>query len=181
MKKTLGLVALLAVWTLALTGCNKSTPIKNPDQNAEIANPASVYCVENNGTLLLQESEWLCIFEDGSYCEEWAYYRGECQPWEIIYNTVEEQIWMPNPASVYCVEKGWESVIKEDEEWNQYWVCRFTDWSEIDEWEYYRASNSASELYSEEDLAAAKAAIESTVNGCRWVIWSHLRWRWDIQ
>jgi hypothetical protein len=32
------------------------------------------------------------MFEDGSYCEEWAYYRGECQPGEIIYNTVEEQI-----------------------------------------------------------------------------------------
>jgi putative hemolysin len=40
-----------------LTGCNKNTSIKNPDQNAEIANPASVYCEENNGTLLLQESE----------------------------------------------------------------------------------------------------------------------------
>ena len=163
MKKTLGLVALLAIGALTLAGCNKNAPVENPDENAEIANPAAVNCEENGGTLNLEE--WLCMFDDGSYCEEWAYQRWECQPGEIIYNTVE--IWMPNPAAVYCAEQGWESVINEDEEWNQYWVCRFADWSEVDEWEYYRANNPvewASELYSEEDLAAAKTAIENRVN-----------------
>ena len=35
------------------------------------------------------------MFEDGSYCEEWSYYNNECQPGEIIYNTVEEPINAP--------------------------------------------------------------------------------------
>jgi len=97
-KTTLWIVALLAVATLA--GCNKApveTPVENPVENpveeTQIANPASVYCEENGGTLNLDE--WLCMFEDGSYCEEWSYYNNECQPGEIIYNTVEEPINAP--------------------------------------------------------------------------------------
>ena len=30
------------------------------------------------------------MFADGSYCEEWSYYRNECKPGEIIYNTVDD-------------------------------------------------------------------------------------------
>jgi putative hemolysin len=47
-----------------------------------LANPASVYCEENNGTLDIRDTEdgqvGYCIFEDGSECEEWAFYKGEC-------------------------------------------------------------------------------------------------------
>lgn len=173
MKKTiLWIAALLAVTTLAGCNCNKEQT--SSVENAEIANPASVYCEGNGGTLQIETGEdwsqsWICMFEDGSYCEEWSYFRWECQAGEIIYNTVEEEpvMWIANPASVYCVEQGWESIIMEDEEWNQYWVCRFADWSEVDEWEYFRANNPAewtSELYSEEDLAAAEAVIMNVIN-----------------
>ncbi|MDH3396945.1 MAG: DUF333 domain-containing protein [Acidimicrobiia bacterium] len=48
------------------------------------ANPASVYCQEQGGTLDLRSTEegsaGYCVFSDGSECEEWAYYRGECAP-----------------------------------------------------------------------------------------------------
>ena len=70
MKKKLWLVALLGIWALTLAGCNKNTPVENPVENLE---------------------EWLCMFEDGSYCEEWSYQRWECQPGEIIYNTNSEE------------------------------------------------------------------------------------------
>ena len=30
------------------------------------------------------------MFADGSYCEEWAFMNGECQPGEIMYNTVDD-------------------------------------------------------------------------------------------
>ncbi|MDI6825905.1 MAG: DUF333 domain-containing protein [Candidatus Aenigmarchaeota archaeon] len=48
-------------------------------------NPASEYCVEHNGTLEIRADEkgnqyGVCVFSDGSECEEWVYYRGECQP-----------------------------------------------------------------------------------------------------
>jgi putative hemolysin len=55
MKRTLGLVALLAMGALTLAGCNKNAPVENPDENAEIPNPAAVYCEENGGTLNLEE------------------------------------------------------------------------------------------------------------------------------
>lgn len=87
--KTLGLIALLVAGILTLTGCGKSeTPA---DENAEIANPASVYCEDQWGILTLEDGAWLCMFDDGSYCEERAYYRGECEKWEIFYNTVSDE------------------------------------------------------------------------------------------
>jgi len=90
--KTLGLIALLAIGCLTLTGCNKT---ENPDENVGIANPAAVYCEEQWGILQLETAEdgsksWICLFEDWSYCEEWSYYRDECQAGEIYYNTLDE-------------------------------------------------------------------------------------------
>lgn len=48
-------------------------------------NPASVYCEENGNQLEIQTAAdggqtGVCIFPDGSVCEEWAYFRGECGP-----------------------------------------------------------------------------------------------------
>lgn len=85
--KTLRLVALLAAGAL-LAGCdNTQTPTGG---DVEIANPASVYCEENWGTLKLEDGSWLCMFNDWSYCEEWSYQRWECQPGEIFYNTIDD-------------------------------------------------------------------------------------------
>ena len=91
--RTLWLVALLAIGALTLAGCNKTnTPVENPvEEEVEIANPASVYCEENGGALVLEEGAWLCMFPDGSYCEEWSYQRWECQPGEIFYNTIDDE------------------------------------------------------------------------------------------
>jgi len=50
---------------------------------ANIPNPASVYCKQNGNTLKIQTSSdgsqnGICVFPDGSTCDEWAYFRGEC-------------------------------------------------------------------------------------------------------
>jgi len=52
---------------------------------ANMPNPASVYCEQNGNTLEIQTAAdgsqyGTCVFPDGSTCEEWAYYRGECGP-----------------------------------------------------------------------------------------------------
>jgi hypothetical protein len=57
-------------------------------------NPASVFCEENGGILELRSDasgsvQGVCVFPDGSECDEWAYYRGECQPGDPI--DVQEQ------------------------------------------------------------------------------------------
>ena len=57
----------------------------SPTPNANMANPASVYCEQNGGTLDLRTDAsgsvtGVCVFPDGSECDEWAYFRGECKP-----------------------------------------------------------------------------------------------------
>jgi hypothetical protein len=48
-------------------------------------NPASVYCDQNGNkheirTAADGSQNGVCIFPDGSTCDEWAYFRGECGP-----------------------------------------------------------------------------------------------------
>lgn len=50
-----------------------------------MANPASVYCEEQGGQLDIRTDAQggqygVCIFADGSECDEWAFFRGECGP-----------------------------------------------------------------------------------------------------
>ena len=52
---------------------------------ANMPNPASVYCEQNGNSLEIQTAAdgsqfGVCVFPDGSTCEEWAYFRGECGP-----------------------------------------------------------------------------------------------------
>ena len=73
--RTLWLVAMLSVVALTLAGCNKSeTPVE--ENNAEIANPASVYCEDNGGTLNLEDGT--CTLTDGTVCDEWDFDNGAC-------------------------------------------------------------------------------------------------------
>jgi hypothetical protein len=56
-----------------------------PPAAAGIPNPAAVYCLEHGGVLEIRKdasgAEYgVCVFPDGSECEEWAFLRGECQP-----------------------------------------------------------------------------------------------------
>lgn len=81
-KKYIITLLLIVGLMLITTGCKKAN--NNQNNQAGLANPASVYCEENEGKLEMRGAEggtsgW-CIFPDGSQCEEWAYFRGECQP-----------------------------------------------------------------------------------------------------
>lgn len=81
-----GLMALLIVWVFTLTGCNKQEEVV--EEKVWIANPASVFCVENGGNLSIESAEdgeiWICTFEDGSSCEEWSFIRWECKKWDSL-------------------------------------------------------------------------------------------------
>lgn len=51
--------------------------------NSEIANPASVYCIEQGYNLTIRTNSdgsqsGYCIFPNGTECEEWKFFRGEC-------------------------------------------------------------------------------------------------------
>jgi putative hemolysin len=74
---------------MALTAC--STPstqvvIDFPATDipqVSMPNPASVYCEQNGNKHEIRiaadgSQNGICIFPDGSTCDEWAYFRGEC-------------------------------------------------------------------------------------------------------
>jgi len=53
-----------------------------------LPNPASVYCEEQGGISGIRTNSdgsqiGYCTFSDGTECEEWAYYRGECSQTEV--------------------------------------------------------------------------------------------------
>jgi putative hemolysin len=99
----LGLV--LGLSTLIVSGCVMTTP--EPD--AGMANPASVYCQDQGFALEMRTDEdgtyGVCIFPDGSECEEWAYFRGECepgakevQPTKVPIAPTDVTVLVPDPA-----------------------------------------------------------------------------------
>jgi len=100
-----------------------------------IANPASVYCEEQGGTLDLESG--MCRFSDGSECEEWAFFRGECQPGQSAEGAMGG-VGLANPASEYCLAQGGASEMRTAVDGSQYGVCVFADGTEYDEWALYR-------------------------------------------
>lgn len=76
---TLAQVYYLYTKQVALTACTA------PQAQAGMPNPASVYCEQNGNKLEIRTAadgsqNGICVFPDGSACDEWAYYRGECGP-----------------------------------------------------------------------------------------------------
>ena len=57
----------------------------------------------------------------------------------------QKMIGMANPASVYCVEQGGESIVKQDKDGSEYGICKFKDGKEVDEWEFYRKNHDLTE------------------------------------
>jgi len=50
---------------------------------SSLPNPASVYCEQQGNKLEIHTAadgsqSGICVFSDGSTCDEWAYFRGEC-------------------------------------------------------------------------------------------------------
>ena len=116
-------------------------PGESLGEDTGIANPASVYCEEQGGTLDLESG--MCTFSDGSQCEEWAFFRGECQPGQASGGGSMGGAGIANPASEYCVAQGGTSEMRTAADGSQSGVCIFADGSEYDEWALYRGEVSA--------------------------------------
>jgi putative hemolysin len=60
-------------------------PVPKESPQTNLPNPASVYCEDQGNKLEIRTAadgsqSGVCIFPDGSECDEWAYYHGECGP-----------------------------------------------------------------------------------------------------
>lgn len=84
MKKHIA-VALIVVGalvpTLAACGDDEEPTDTTPDTTAQVANPASEYCVEQGGTVELVDEAGgqvgYCNLPDGRRIEEWEFYNAE--------------------------------------------------------------------------------------------------------
>lgn len=109
MKKNF-LVLTVMFLPIIFSGCGLlDTNIPNESLN-ESWNPASIYCEQNWGTLEIVPDEWWqwakCNFDDWSFCEEWAYFHGECSPnW-----------WNGNAVDLQDIENNDEISDEEKEE-----------------------------------------------------------------
>jgi len=74
---------------LALAACTvfrvNSEPVATDESQVNIPNPAAAYCKQHGYEYEIRTSDdgnqsGVCVFPDGSICDEWAYFRGECSP-----------------------------------------------------------------------------------------------------
>ncbi len=76
------ILASLVLAACAAQGAQAPTPTSG---EPGLPNPASAYCEEKGYRLEIRTAEdgsqsGVCVFPDGSECDEWAFYRGECGP-----------------------------------------------------------------------------------------------------
>ena len=89
MKWILTFTVTLMVFALVSCTAPQTTPTPAPVSTempqANMPNPASVFCVEQGfkseiRTAADGSQSGVCIFPDGSECDEWAYFPGGCAP-----------------------------------------------------------------------------------------------------
>lgn len=80
----------------------------------QVENPASTYCFDHGGKIEMSESETgvqgICVFPNGSECDEWQYYRGECQPAQgssgLTITTEKDQYAIGEPIDFTITNSG---------------------------------------------------------------------------
>lgn len=98
--------ALLATGLLA--ACRRAPQPSPAPTQADLPNPAAVFCEEQGGRLEIRTDDsggqrGFCLFAGGSECEEWAYFRGECQA-----GRGSEGETSPTAAPTAAPAEGWE-------------------------------------------------------------------------
>ncbi len=87
-KKNLPIPLLVLILVASACTSSPSNPANDQGEIIGMANPASVYCEDQGGKLDMRNNAdgtyGECIFPDGSECEEWAYFRGECSPGDSL-------------------------------------------------------------------------------------------------
>jgi Tol biopolymer transport system component/putative hemolysin len=101
--------------------------------------PASKFCVDQGYRSEIRDEAGgqvgYCLFPDGSECEEWAFYHGECAPASEGQATPGQ---LANPASENCIEQGGTVSIQTRSDGGQYGICLFEDNRQCEEWALLR-------------------------------------------
>jgi putative hemolysin len=136
-KEKMKSIFTLVIILMALTACT-APKVQAPEPTATdipqvgIPNPASVFCTEQGNKHEIRmaadgSQNGICVFPDGSECDEWAYFRGECglAPQKSPTPTMTAEAttdasggYMP-PGTAEEIS-GWWGVIKSTEPGAQY-------------------------------------------------------------
>ena len=125
------LIVALMLLTLAVIAACTVPPHPTVEAPIGMPNPASVHCADEGGKLEIRDEAGgqvgYCIFPDGSECEEWAFYRGECNATgegdrdycETVDDCVPEQCCHPTSCvnkdyTMNCTGLGCTDECKED-------------------------------------------------------------------
>jgi putative hemolysin len=112
-RTLLALYLMSALVCLASCGARQGIPTPAPG----LPNPASVYCEQKGGKLDLRQDPsggvaGVCVFPDGSECDEWAYFRGECKPVDYSMASGPSSTPAPTrsapPAAPVLAADGWK-------------------------------------------------------------------------
>lgn len=119
MKKLLYVLLVLII----LAGFILVLKNQSNKEDVGLANPASVFCVDNGGQLDIRTDAegaqtGFCIFEDNTECEEWAFSRGDCQSGTSAASSVGIPIRLyyynealdQGPGGAQCSSKGLVAV-----------------------------------------------------------------------
>jgi len=121
---------------IGLTSCIAPQTQPIPDSvptdipQADMPNPASAFCVEQGfrseiRTAVDGSQAGYCIFPDGSECDEWAYFRGECS--SVVQNeetTTPTEIPTVRPIDPNEYQGWWTYTHKE----YGFWIMLPEDW-----------------------------------------------------
>jgi putative hemolysin len=130
-------VACLLICVAACHSRKQSTPAGQRPGSAKLANPASVYCIEQGGKLEIRTGAdggefGVCLFDEGRECEEWAMFRGECPVGGVKVTGCA------TPAAEFCLITGGEyTVTANSNTANEQGTCSFKNGKTCDVWDYY--------------------------------------------
>lgn len=124
------LTAALAIGasTAIITGCTggparpTGAPAAAETSKSGIANPAAAYCQQQGYRYEIRTAadggqQGFCVFPDGSECEEWAFYRGECKPAACTPTPAAAQT--PEPGADGQAVEGWPGTVLKQEPGDQ--------------------------------------------------------------
>jgi putative hemolysin len=110
---------MIALLALIISSCSPDapeTPVQTssapsqatPSGDANMPNPASVYCEDQGYTVEIRTAEdgsqsGQCVFSPGDSCDEWAYYRGECGPSGSAAESIPEDVISARDAALAYV------------------------------------------------------------------------------
>ena len=131
------------LYTVTLDCAQSATTAAGGEGTVGMANPASVNCSQQGGTLSIEEGSGgqigVCYFEDNRQCEEWALLRGDCPPGGVKVTGYV------TPAGRYCaITGGTYTATGNDGADDEQGVCTFKDGGQCDAWDYHNGKCDAS-------------------------------------